>query len=387
MIREAGITAYLAVVRIIFTVFKLFPVRNKTIMLASFGDNIEEVRHEVARRTDSRIVVLRESSCRSAFDGMENKNLISFSPKHLPQFIRAIYHLATAKVVFVDNYHLILAACDFKEKTTCVQLWHANGAVKLFGLKDKTTKTRPDSAHRRFRQVYDRFHKVVVSSDEMADIFKEAFGLDEENMMRTGVPRTDFFHSEERIDEARRKMYEALPQMKDRTVILYAPTFRDDGFTVENLPIDIGMMEQALGDTHHLLVHLHPVMDFKGFKSTAFATDTSKRHDIFDLLSVTDILITDYSSIPFEFSTLRRPMLFYPYDLEQYEAIRGLWFDYESLAPGPVVRTTEGLIETIEAGSFNMEAIEAFDAVWNKYADGNSTKRLIERVYKEKLED
>ena len=80
-------------------------------------------------------------------------------------------------------------------------------------------------------------------------------------------------------------------------------------------------------------------------------------------------------------------MLFYPYDLEQYEAIRGLWFDYESLAPGPVVRTTEGLIGTVEAGSFNMEAIEAFDAVWNKYADGNSTKRLAEAVYKEKLED
>ncbi|MFA7744119.1 CDP-glycerol glycerophosphotransferase family protein [Salinicoccus roseus] len=387
MIREAGITAYLAVVRTIFTVFKLFPVRNKTIMLASFGDNIEEVRHEVSRRTDSRIVVLRESSCRNAFTGMENKNRIDFSPKRLPQFIRGLYHLATARVVFVDNYHLILAACDFKEKTTCVQLWHANGAVKLFGLRDKTTNTRPDSAHKRFRQVYDRFHKVVVSSDAMADIFKEAFGLEEENMMRTGVPRTDFFHSEERLDEARRKMHEALPQINGRIVILYAPTFRDDGFTVRDLPIDISRMEQALGDTHHLLVHLHPAVDFKGFESTRFATDTSKRHGIFDLLSVTDILITDYSSIPFEFSTLRRPMLFYPYDLEQYEATRGLWFDYEALAPGPVVRTTEGLIETIEAGSFNMEDIKAFDEVWNKYADGSSTKRLIEAVYKEKLED
>lgn len=88
MIREAAITVYLAVVRIIFAVAKVFPVQNKTVMLASFGDNIEAARHEVARRTDSRIIILKEPKCTSAFEGMENKNLIDFSPKHLLNLIR-----------------------------------------------------------------------------------------------------------------------------------------------------------------------------------------------------------------------------------------------------------------------------------------------------------
>ncbi|WP_031547949.1 CDP-glycerol glycerophosphotransferase family protein [Salinicoccus luteus] len=387
MIREFAITVYLAVVRLIFTLCRVFPVRNKTVMLASFGDNIQEVIHEVNRRTDAHVIVLKEPSCRRTFEGVENENIIHFSPVHLPAFIRGLYHLATARVIFVDNYHLILAACNFSRRTTCVQLWHANGAVKLFGLRDKTIQGRPKSAHRRFRQVYDRFHKIVVSSDEMAEIFKQAFGLDDSNMLRTGVPRTDFFHSEERLGAARDRMHQELPEIGGKTVILYAPTFRDGGFTVHDLPIDIGMMEQALGETHHLLIHLHPAVDFEGNEATDFATDTTGRHDISALLSVTDILITDYSSIPFEFSTLCRPMIFYPYDLEEYESTRGLWFDYYKMAPGPVVQTTEALIRTIEEEPFDPEVIEAFDRTWNKYADGHAAKKLIDALYKNTLED
>ncbi|WP_342388752.1 CDP-glycerol glycerophosphotransferase family protein [Salinicoccus bachuensis] len=388
MIREFAITVYLAVVRIIFTLCRIFPVRNKTVMLASFGDNIQEVIHEVNRRKDSRVIVLKEPTCRrELFIGVENEDLIRFSPVHLPAFIRGIYHLATAKVVFVDNYHLILAACNFRRRTTCVQLWHANGAVKLFGLRDKTIHGRPKSAHRRFRRVYGRFHKVVVSSDGMAEIFKQAFDLDESNMLRTGVPRTDFFHSEERLGKAGEEVLAALPQIRERTVILYAPTFRDGAFAVHDLPLDIERMERALGDTHHLLIHLHPAVDFEGFEATGFATDTTGRHDISALLSVTDILITDYSSIPFEFSTLRRPMIFYPYDLEEYESTRGLWFDYHETAPGPVVHTTEGIIRAIKEDTFSPEAIEAFDRVWNKYADGHATEKLIDALYKNTIED
>lgn len=383
MIRETALTVYLAVARLIFIICRMFPMRNKTVMLASFGDNIQEVIHEVERRTDSRIIVLKEPSCSRKFSGVEDGAIINFNPSRIPAFIRGIYHLATAKVVFVDNYHLILAACTFSSKATCVQLWHANGAVKLFGFQDKTTKGRPQSAHRRFRQVYGRFHKVVVSSDEMAKIFKQAFGLDDDNMLKTGVPRTDFFHSEERLVAARNKMHQELPEIGGKTVILYAPTFRDGGFTVRDLPIDIGMMEQALGETHHLLIHLHPAVDFKGFRDTGFVTDTSDRHDISALLSVTDILITDYSSIPFEFSMLRRPMIFYPYDLEDYTATRGLWFDYHDATPGPVVNRTADIVEAIKEERFDIKKIEAFNHTWNKYADGHAAEKLIGALYKD----
>src|SRR5699024_4343185 len=83
--------------------------------------------------------------------------------------------LATGKYIFIDNYHVVLAACNFRKDVTCTQLWHANGAVKYFGWRDKTIASRPDSAYKRFEKVYSRFHNFAVSSDEMAYIFGEAF--------------------------------------------------------------------------------------------------------------------------------------------------------------------------------------------------------------------
>lgn len=386
MSREAGLGLYLILVRIIFRISRLLPIQNKTVMLSAFGDNIQQVVNEMPHHTSSRIIVLKQSGCRHTFRNVSEQNIIHFSPKAICNHLKGIYHLATCTVVFVDSYHVVLAACDFREETTCIQLWHANGAVKLFGLKDNTIKHRKISAHRRFRRVYRRFHKVVVSSDAMADIFKTAFGLSDANMLKTGVPRTDFFHSKKRLEDAKARMHSKLPQTEGKQVILYAPTFRDDDFEVCSLPIDVEAMRASLGDDYHLLIHLHPAVTFQGFHNNDFATDVSKGANIFELLSITDILITDYSSIPFEFSTLKKPMIFYPYDLEHYEKSRGIWFDYPSFVPGPIVHSTSEIINVIKAHLFDMERVEAFDEIWNMYADGQATRRLVESVYDKRIE-
>ncbi|MHC0552895.1 CDP-glycerol glycerophosphotransferase family protein [Salinicoccus sp. CNSTN-B1] len=382
MIKETALAVYLTFVRIVFRICQLAPLQHKTVMLVSFGDNIQAVTREISARTDSRVIILREPGCRQEFDDVPDQNIISFSPKRLISQLVGLYHLATSEVVFVDNYHLILAACDFRKEVVCVQLWHANGAVKMFGLYDKTIMDRPQSAIRRFRQVYSRFHKVVVSSDETANIFKQAFGLDEANILKTGMPRTDFFRSEQRVVKAQDKMKEALPQIHGKKVLLYAPTFRDDGFTLDALPLDIKRMEVALGAEYHLLVQLHRTVKLTDMDDSDFVTHVSGKYDIASLLSITDILITDYSSIPFEFSMLKRPMIFFAYDLKQYERTRGIWFDFKETMPGPVVQTTDGLIRQIEEDQFDEAEIAAFDATWNKYADGQAAARLVEAIYK-----
>ncbi len=382
MIKEAILAVYLTVARIIFHLCRLAPLQHKTVMLASFGDNIQAVASEVAAQTGSRILILKEPGCRHQFDDVPEQNIIGFSPAQVVNWIRGLYHLATSEVVFVDNYHLILAACDFQQEAICVQLWHANGAVKRFGLYDKTIMERPQSAVRRFKQVYGRFHKVVVSSDEMADIFKRAFNLSDANMLKTGVPRTDFYRSEKCLAEAQDTMKDALSQIHGKKVLLYAPTFRDDGFTLDKLPLDVKEMEAALGSEYHLLIQLHRTVELKDVQDTNFVTHVSGKHNIASLLSITDILITDYSSIPFEFSMLKRPMIFFAYDFEQYERTRGIWFDYKKTMPGPVVETTDALMETIQQNRFDEAEVTAFDATWNRFADGQATSRLVKAIYK-----
>jgi len=95
----------------------------------------------------------------------------------------------------------------------------------------------------------------------------------------------------------------------------------------------------------------------------------------------TDILITDYSSIPFEFSLLEKPMIFFAYDLDEYKETRGFGEDYEKLVPGPVVKDTDSVIEVIKQDQFDLGHVKAFAQEWNEYSNGDSSKRLIEALY------
>ena len=381
MIKERVISIYLVIIKSVFNVFRLLPLKHKTVMIASFGDNIEYVAAEVGKQSSSNIIILKEPVCSKTFENINPDNIIDFTPSKFISFLRAIYHLATARYVFVDNYHIVLAACNFRPSVKCTQLWHANGAVKYFGYRDKTIKDRRSSAYDRFKKVYSRFHYFAVGSDEMAYIFGEAFEADDRRMIKTGVPRTDFFYSREAVNTAAEKVHAALPELKNKKILLYAPTFRDDEFDVKNIHLDIVAMKKQLSEDYHLLLNLHPAVKLTGFKNDGFVTNVSGSFEINSLLAAADILITDYSSIPFEFSILNKPMIFFPYDLNDYEKSRGIWFNYQSYMPGPIAFSTEEIITAINNNNFDLQKIEAFNSQWNKYSNGNSAARLVGHIY------
>src|SRR5699024_8484367 len=138
MIKETIIAFYLAALRAVFNIFRLMPLKEKTVMLTSFGDNMEYVIDEVKKQTSSEVFILKEPRCKKAFKNIEPDHIVDFTPRKLFSLFRGMYHLATGKYIFIDNYHVVLAACDFRSAVKCTQLWHANGAVKYFGYRDKT---------------------------------------------------------------------------------------------------------------------------------------------------------------------------------------------------------------------------------------------------------
>ncbi|WP_397537089.1 CDP-glycerol glycerophosphotransferase family protein [Rummeliibacillus pycnus] len=379
MRKEWLIELFLFINRCIFSVFNLFPLKKKIVFLCDFGDNARFVVNELATRDFKDIVVLRTGKCKESFNRSGASSVLSFKITNSFDYIRGLYHLATAETVLIDNYFAILSVTNFRPNVECIQLWHAAGAVKKFGLQDPSVLFRSPAAIRRFKHVYSRMNKVVVGSNEMVPIFKAAFGMQDHQFLRSGIPRTDFFYNPSAIESARREMLAKYPMLNGKKVILYAPTFRDQQLDVQSIPLDFRDIIEQLGENYIMMIKLHPaVAQNMGTFDHPLIVSVENDVAVNKLLCVTDYVISDYSSIPFEFSLLGKPQIFYPYDLEKYEMERGFWTNYNQLVPGPVVSTDDELVYVLQKDEFDMEQIKAFSTSWNTFSTGHASSKLVD---------
>ena len=381
MVREIAIFLYLRFFSILFLTLNLLPLKRKVVFVVSFAENNENIYKEMRQQDLAcETVFLTNKRDFSRFAKYKEASVLVLDIRHFPQFLKSIYHLATAKVVFVDNYYGFLASARFKKGVKCIQLWHANGAIKKFGLKDQTTTNRSLQANKRFQKVYAKFDHVIVGSEAMGKIFQQAFGLEENRILRTGIPRTDVFFNEDEQKKAKNKLYETYPQLSSKKVILYAPTYRDEQTDTFEIRLNLERLKNELENDYILLLRLHPAIknslvlhgDLNGF-----VLDVSDYPNLNELLFITEILISDYSSIPFEFSILNKPMIFFPYDLTDYEKTRGLWENYQEMVPGPTVFSTSEIIRTIKTNEFEYERLMAFNHKWNEFSTGNSSTNIV----------
>jgi CDP-glycerol glycerophosphotransferase len=221
------------------------------------------------------------------------------------------------------------------------------------------------------------------------EIFRRAFAYNGE-ILESGYPRNDILYNATEDDV--RRIREKLNLPEGKKVILYAPTWRDDdsydiGKVKFKLKLDLEKLEREISDDYIVLVRNHYLItdsDVDDYKDFAF--DVSRYDDIGELYLITDVLITDYSSVFFDFANLRRPMLFYMYDLDRYEQeLRGFYIDIHEEVPGPILKTTQDVVDALKnIDEISLQYAEKYDAFRSKYCgleDGNSTKRVVERVW------
>ncbi|RBP91522.1 CDP-glycerol glycerophosphotransferase (TagB/SpsB family) [Cytobacillus firmus] len=390
MAREIYITIYLYFFKMFFKFFNLFPLKEKIVFVITFGDNSRYIYEEIRKRSlKEEIVVLYKGSSYKHFLTANQVQLIPFESANIVHMIRSIYHLATSRFVLIDNYFGFLSATDFKEEVECIQLWHASGAIKKFGFVDEATKYRSKRSQKRFSDVYKKFNKVIVGSDIMANFFKQAFDLKDENILKIGIPRTDFFFNRRMMEDAVNKLLKGNPVLSDKKKILYAPTYREEGLAHFDLKLDIQKMYEELGDEYVILLRLHPAVknsiDFPSLHPGFLYDYSSEDYVINELLLISDYLITDYSSIPYEYSLLNKPMIFFAYDMEHYKKSRGLWEQYESTLPGPIVKSTTEVAKAIKDNEFDLQAINKYAEVWNEYSKGYSSKNLVDYLFKKRV--
>ncbi len=366
----------------IFNMFRIFPVKYNRVSFittknASFESNLRFLAEELKTRETSN----------------GEKYEYHFIPKD--QFsLSNMKKLATSKYVFLTDNFFALAFMNFSKKTKLIQLWHGTGLFKKFGydlLNDDEKKV--------MLKFSNKITNLFVSSKNVVDIYARNFAIDKSKVIPLGIPRNDFYSKEhldeEYVSKLRVEFEKEHPNIKDKKIVLYAPTFREHPeYNAVFKYFNIEKFIEELGDEYILCIKLHP--NYNKFTDKDNPIDLDELSDTYNIVNFTefkdeqklflisDILITDYSSVMVEYTLLKRPIILFVYDLDNYlEKERGFYFDYREKVPGNIVQDTDELIEVIKNENFNLKNLEEFANFQFDYFDEFSSKRILDYVLDE----
>jgi len=368
-------------VRAVHAVFRRLPLRRRVVLATAhagrLGGNLAIIRDELASRNPPIPTVVLTHRPAGGWRGRLGS--LRFG-------VVAGYHLARARIFIVDDYFFPIYVIRPRPGTTIVQTWHACGAFKRFGYSVLDKSFGADAATAERVRIHGNYDICLVGSQTAAIHYAEAFRQPLERFVTNlGVPRTDVLFGEDRLARTAADLRRRYAIPDGRRVVLYAPTFRGDRITAARYSegLDLARLHAVLGEDHVILVRLHPFIRAAAPIDPAlagFAIDVSDHPDINELLPLSDVLVTDYSSVIFEYSLLRKPMLFFAPDVAEYDAERGFYFDYRTGVPGPVFETTDELAAHLRAGVFDLERVDAFRATSFEVADGRATPRFVDRI-------
>lgn len=323
----------------------------------------------------------------------ENKNTYivkRLSSKEISVIKRAGY--------WITNYRML----DFyipKNDQIYVQCWHGTPLKKLgFDLKNSSNAMNTDEEiYEKYIRDTKRFKYFISPSKWATEKFISAWNMrelkKEDCIIEEGYPRNDrlITASERAVKEIKKKLGLEADKIGEKKIILYAPTWRDNQYTgglgyTYKVNVDFDLLRSELGNDFVILFRAHYLVanEFNFEKYKGFIYDVSNHDDINDLYLVSDLLITDYSSVFFDYANLMRPIIYYMYDFEQYrDELRGFYLSMDEL-PGTIVKNEKDLSDCVKylSDNFNMdEKYKAFNDKFNYLDDGEATSRVIERIF------
>ena len=327
---------------------------------------------------------------------LNRRTKLPYPAKQTRRFsLRYYYYMAKAKYLV---YNVRQPKSFNKRKgQVFLETWHGTPLKRLVFDQVEVTGAAPLYKE----QIYNQSRSwdyLIAPNRFSSDIFRSCFLYDKE-MLETGYPRNDILHLPKNEQEQLAKVIkERLGISPDKKVILYAPTWRDNEFFDNGqyrftLQLDLKKMQEILGDeyvvvlrTHYFIVNVLDLSEYKGFVYNASTYD-----DIAHLYLIADLMITDYSSVFFDYANLRRPVLFFMYDIEKYrDALRGFYIDVEEELPGPILMTSDEVINSIQDLPRITENYgNKYQLFYEKYCgweNGTSAKRVVDAVFKNRQE-
>lgn len=304
-----------------------------------------------------------------------------FQKKYNLSYIHEALLLAKSDLVLLEDYTPILNFLKIKRSPKILQLWHAGVGFKAVGYARFGKEGSPHpyySCHR-------KYDYVIVDNENLVNIYQEVFGIDKSKIKPFGIPRLDNFLNKEKILLSINKTYNMNPNLKSKKVILFAPTYRGQDQTVAFYDInqlDLDKIYQfCLKNNFIFIIKMHPFIKKRvniSEKYKEIIKDYSAEN-INDLMYVSDILITDYSSCAYEFSMLQRPIIFFRYDKTQYE------FDRPMHGLNNIKGTETTNFNDLMHELNNLKNIDIIKRLSNIPDDKNrnSTKKIIKLIEKE----
>ncbi len=365
---------------LVYTLCRIVPIKKKRVFCIMThdegeGSNVAIVARalkEVGQGYTFSYLTKKDTKAVKSLSGI--RTMISF-------FLRKPYELARAEIVLLDNVFLPYAYLGRRRGTKVVQLWHGTGTIKKFGqdvntgqLKDLEGRANANITH------------LIVNSPSMKKLYSGAFGVQEDVIYPIGLPKTDELLRRLKKTEAAGRsqekdyIYQKYKIPSDKKLILYAPTFRDIQSQNPRLIELIKEMSRQLSEEYYFGLRLHPFIanSFRAEELGENIGQLSFERDVNTVLLAADILITDYSSIIFEYCLTKRPMIFYAYDYDEFsDQGRGFYYEYQSFVPGPVAYHCEEVVRIIQGQAYEQSRIESFIHNHYIYTDGNATERLL----------
>jgi len=373
---------YIPVMQRVYKAFKLLPMdKNLIVFESSLGrrmnDSPKALYDELVRRGDTRTKVWIQNGKAKVSD--QHSRVV-------PRLsIEYFWYLARAKYWVTEQNlpHYVTR----RSKGVYLQTWHGTPLKRM--LHDiEVIHGRDEGYLERVSQAVAQWSHLISPSAYATTAFASAF-RHQATVLEVGYPRNDSLLAPDR-DEVARRIRRKLGVPSDKKTVLYAPTFRDDDAAGGNRfffnpPFGIEDMAEALGTEYVLLVRLHSLIKNKlpipeGYEDRII--DVSSYADLNELFLAGDALITDYSSLFFDYSVLRRPIVFFPYDLEKYrDELRGFYLDYDHDLPGPIVTELDALSGAVAKEELGLTGREEFLRQFAPHEDGQATKRVVDEIF------
>ena len=292
--------------------------------------------------------------------------------------LKGLYHLATSK--YWIGSQSIGNILKKKKNQIYIQTWHGYGPSKRMGYDINNCTNRPPMAH---TKEWDYF---IASSPLDEQIITSSTGYDKETVILGSATTDQILEISRDINKINKIKKDLGIQEKDfnKKIIFYAPSFRDSDLIEKQTHLKIDSFHEIKDSI--FLVRLHPLIA-ENINPLVFSDNiinACSYPDSSEILGLTDILISDYSSIISKFAILNRPIILYAHDLDSYLTERGFYLDYKKDMPAPIVYTEEELFKTI----LNIENIQKkyekklteFNKKYNYLNDGHVCERILQKI-------